>query len=189
MLLLSKSAIIKYMKNILIIIVIIAGLSTVTYFIGRNSAVNNNQNIPSKTNTNDVNTPVVSVSSNRNVLNLSGRGLTKAPDYIFSQTNLEELNLSNNKIGGALQSQVQNLRNLKILNLSNNNFTGVPAEVGQLKNLEVLNLSNNQLTGLPNELGNLSKLKLLDLSGNNYSEADLQKIKETLPSSAVIKTK
>ena len=73
--------------------------------------------------------------------------------------------------------------------MSNNNFTGVPAEVGQLKNLEILNLSNNQLTGLPNELGNLSKLKLLDLSGNNYSETDLQKIKETLPSSVVIKTK
>ena len=188
-LLLTKPDIIKYMKNILIIIVIIAGLSTLTYFIGRNTAVNNNQNIPSKTNTNDVNTSDVSVSSDRNVLNLSGQGLTKAPDYIFNQTNLLELNLSNNKIGQALQSQVQNLRNLKVLNLSNNNFTGVPAEVGQLKDLEILNLSNNQLTGLPNEIGNLSKLKLLDLSGNNYSEIDLQKIKETLPSSTVIKNK
>lgn len=177
------------MKNIIIIIVIIAGLSTATYFIGRNTAVNDNQNIPSNINTDNENTSIVSVLSNRNVLNLSGQGLTKAPDYIFNQTNLEELNLSNNRIGQALQSQIQNLKNLKVLNLSNNNFTGVPAEVGQLRNLEILNLSNNQLTGLPNELGNLSKLKLLDLSGNNYSEMDLQKIKENLPSSTVIKTK
>lgn len=125
----------------------------------------------------------------RGVLNLSGQGLTKAPSYIFDRTGIEELNLSNNSLEGALQAEVRHLENLKVLNLSNNKFTGVPAEVGQLKNLEVLNLSNNKLTGLPYELGNLSKLKLLDISGNAYSEADLAKIRASLPSSTVIKTR
>jgi len=123
-----------------------------------------------------------------NVINLSGRNLTKAPDYIFNQKNTVELDLSNNLISGALQSQIQNLQKLKVLNLSNNKFTGVPAEIGQLKKLEVLNLSSNELTGLPNELGNLSNLKLLDLRGNNYSETDLATIRKNLPAQTVIQT-
>jgi len=125
----------------------------------------------------------------RGVLDLSGQGLTKAPNYIFARTDIEELNLSNNVLDGALQAEIRHLQNLKVLNLSNNTFTGVPAEIGQLKNLEVLDLSNNKLTGLPYELGNLSKLKLLDISGNAYSEADLAKIRASLPASTVIKTK
>jgi Leucine-rich repeat (LRR) protein len=126
--------------------------------------------------------------TSKKVVNLSNKGLTKAPEYIFDQSNIVELDLSDNSIDGALQSQIQKLQNLKVLNLSNNKFTGVPAEVGQLKKLEILDLSNNQLTGLPNELGNLSNLKLLDLTGNNYSEADLTTIRKNLPSQTVIKT-
>ncbi len=122
-------------------------------------------------------------------LDLSGQGLTKAPEYIFSQTSITTLNLSNNKLEGSLQAEIRHLENLVTLDLSNNKFTGVPAEVGQLKKLEVLNLSNNLLTGLPNELGNLSNLKLLDLSGNVYSEADLAIIRKNLPATTVIKVK
>lgn len=122
------------------------------------------------------------------VVNLSNQNLTKVPEYIFTQRETVELNLSHNSLRGALQSQIQNLPNLRILNLSNNEFTGVPAEIGQLKKLEVLNLSHNQLTGLPFELGNLSNLKVLDLTGNNYSETDLATIKKNLPAQTVIKT-
>lgn len=121
-------------------------------------------------------------------LDLSGNGLIKAPSYIFERTDIEELNLSNNELEGSLQAEVRHLQNLKVLDLSNNNFTGVPAEVGQLNNLEILNLSNNKLTGLPYELGNLSKLRVLDVSGNLYSEADLLRIREGLPASTVVKT-
>jgi len=93
---------------------------------------------------------------------------------------LEELDVSNNKLTGALQSQIGQLKNLKILNASDNQMTGVPAEVGQLINLQVLNLSNNQITGLPNELGNLQNLKILNISGNNYSKTDLNGIQKKL---------
>ncbi len=125
-------------------------------------------------------------TSNRVVVDLSNTGLTKTPMDIFSKTSTEELNLSKNGLAGSLPAEVRLLQNLKVLNLSNNQFTGVPAEIGQLKNLEVLDLSNNKITGLPNELGNLSKLKILNLKGNNYSEADLTGIKSRLPKTAVI---
>jgi len=105
----------------------------------------------------------VKVSSNASVLDLSGRGLS-----------------------GSLKAEVRQLTRLKTLDISHNNFTGIPAEVGQLSQLEVLNLSYNPVTGLPYELGNLSNLKVLDLRGTNYSEIDLSVIKQTLPATTQI---
>lgn len=119
-------------------------------------------------------------------LDLSNQGLTRIPDSVFTQTGLETLNVSNNLLTGAVQSQIGGLTKLKVLNLSNNLMTGVPAEIGQLQNLEVLNLSNNKLTGLPNELGNLKNLKTLNLSGNQYSVQDLNGIRSKLPSTVNI---
>lgn len=119
-------------------------------------------------------------------IDLSGQGLTKVPASIFGRTHIEELNLSQNQLEGSLQAEIRHLQNLRVLNLSHNHFTGVPAEVGQLSNLEVLDLSDNQLTGLPYELGNLSNLKELNLKGNAYAQSDLIIIKEKLPASVMI---
>jgi leucine-rich repeat protein SHOC2 len=83
---------------------------------------------------------------------------------------------------------VRFLRDLQTLDLSDNNFTGVPAEIGQLAKLEVLDLSNNPITGLPHELGGLQNLQLLDLRSTNYSAEDLEIIKNALPASTVIRT-
>ncbi|MBP9836400.1 MAG: leucine-rich repeat domain-containing protein [Candidatus Pacebacteria bacterium] len=124
-------------------------------------------------------------TDNSSILDLSGQGLTKVPDYVFTKTDTQELNLSNNRLSGSLQAEVRHLSKLQILDLSDNNFTGVPAEVGQLKGLEILDLSNNSLTGLPYELGNLSNLKILDLRGNVYSKADLEVIKKGLPNTEI----
>ena len=82
--------------------------------------------------------------------------------------------------------EIRFLTNLKELNLSGNNFSGLPAEIGQLANLEVLNLANNPLTGLPQELGNLKNLKVLDLRGTQYAAQDLVGIKASLSSSVQI---
>lgn len=126
--------------------------------------------------------------SNLTTLDLSRQNLEKVPAYVYERTGIQVLNLSHNRLTGALQAEVRHLSDLRILDLSDNQFTGVPAEIGQLKNLEVLNLSNNQLTGLPYELGNLRNLKLLDLRGNNYAVSDLEIIKKNLPTSTKILT-
>lgn len=128
--------------------------------------------------------PLVNMENN---LDLSNQNLTKVPDYVFNMTNLEELNLSNNQLTGAIQSQIGQLKKLKVLNASNNLMTGVPAEVGQLSNLQILDLSNNQLTGLPNELGNLTNLQTFNISGNNYSAQDSNGIIGKLPNANFIK--
>lgn len=120
-------------------------------------------------------------------LDLSGQGLTRVPDSVFTQSDLEALNVSQNNLDGSLQAEVRHLQNLRTLDLSDNNFTGVPAEIGQLARLEILDLSNNPITGLPYELGNLKELKILDLRGTNYSEQDLTIIRGGLPSGVEIK--
>ncbi|MFA6603509.1 MAG: leucine-rich repeat domain-containing protein [Patescibacteria group bacterium] len=119
-------------------------------------------------------------------LDLSNQGLTKVPADVFGRTGLEVLDLSNNRLTGAIPAEIRLLQKLKTLNLSNNEMTGLPAEVGQLRDLEVLDLSNNQLTGLPNELRNLSKLRTLNLAGNPYSAADLEYIRQGLPNAVII---
>jgi Leucine-rich repeat (LRR) protein len=52
--------------------------------------------------------------------------------------------------------------------------------------LRYLNLSGNNLTGLPYELGNLKNLEVLNLTGNSYAKADLAIIKQGLPSTVNI---
>lgn len=96
------------------------------------------------------------------------------------------LDLSGRGLDGSLMAEISQLTELRELNISDNNLTGLPAEVGQLSKLEVLNLANNPLTGLPNELGNLKSLKVLNLRGTQYAEADLNIIVESLPSDTVV---
>lgn len=127
-----------------------------------------------------------SAAFGNNALDLSNRGLTSIPSYVFSETNLEELNVSHNHLTGAIQAEIRHLGNLRVLNASHNSMTGVPAEIGQLQNLRVLDLSYNQLTGLPQELGNLKNLTTLNLAGNQYSVQDLDYIRAKLPSTVRI---
>src|SRR3989339_547981 len=120
-------------------------------------------------------------------LDLSNKGLTKLPSYVLDRTDLTSLDISYNKLTGALPGEIRFLKNLKTLDMSYNQMTGLPAEVGQLSELTELNLSYNQFTGLPYELGNLKKLKTLNLTGNAYAQQDLDKILRGIPNVRVIK--
>lgn len=125
-------------------------------------------------------------SSSSTSVNRSGQNLSKMPADILAMTNIQKLDLSNNKLTGALPAEIRHLQNLQVLDISNNRMTGLPAELGQLSKLRILNASNNQLTGIPHEIGNLQSLEVLNLSGNDVSEQDLNVIRARLPAGTQI---
>jgi len=55
------------------------------------------------------------------------------------------------------------------LNLTNNELTQIPPEIGQLQQLHSLFLFNNKLTQIPPEIGQLQQLRTLSLSYNQLT--------------------
>lgn len=195
-----------YLGMSYILVAVVAVLLTLgaTFLVGRNAAPAPSVTVEESPATLDVNTespevvaeppvppinePEPVVASGRATLDLSGQGLTQVAGSVFDRTGLEVLDVSGNKLTGALPAEVRKLSNLRSLDLSDNQFTGVPAEVGQLSKLEYLDLSNNPITGLPYELGNLKNLRTLDLRGTNYAVQDLAIITQGLPPTVQILT-
>ncbi|CAN1190525.1 Receptor-like protein EIX2 [Linum perenne] len=97
-------------------------------------------------------------------------------------SNMENLLLANNLLGGELPGWLVELRSLVKLRLESNLFQGsIPASFGALSNLRELGLGNNQLNGtLPESLSKLSNLAVLDVSFNHLtgvvSEAHFSKM-------------
>ncbi|KAL3721786.1 hypothetical protein ACJRO7_034170 [Eucalyptus globulus] len=85
-------------------------------------------------------------------------------------TTLKEFDTTMNQISGEIPEEIGNLVNLEVLFLNFNQFLGViPSNLGNLQNLKMLELSCNNLRGtIPSSLGNLTKMILLDLSINNF---------------------
>lgn len=185
------------MIKILILVIVIIGVGFISYQQGtKNTSYKDVETkdveiVGDEVFKADIKTDINTNDSDQNldgkyILNLSAKNLSEVPKFVFGETSIETLNLSHNKLTGSLPAEIRHIRNLKVLDLSNNQFTGVPAEIGQLKYLEVLDLSNNRITGLPLELGNLSNLKILNLKNNQYSKYDLELIREKLSASVVI---
>jgi|GEM_PF-2666697 len=109
-------------------------------------------------------------------------------EYSFPVEHITKLNLENNNLGGSIPLSLQNIKELKELNLSKNSMLSGSIPAWNFPKLEKIYLNNNSLTGsvpsftLPNlkelylnrnrlegtitSLKTLSDLQLINLSGN-----------------------
>ncbi|KFK45139.1 hypothetical protein AALP_AA1G348800 [Arabis alpina] len=81
------------------------------------------------------------------------------------------LEMDNNRLTGHIPPELALCRNLTLLNLAVNEFTGIlPPAFGNLSELQVLKLQQNKLTGeIPDDIKLLSNLYTLDISWNSLS--------------------
>ncbi|PWA94703.1 leucine-rich repeat protein [Artemisia annua] len=89
------------------------------------------------------------------------------PVYMIRDGIIYNGGFENYLAGDDLDSSLAELRHLKYLDLSGNDFRGshIPEFIGSLDKLSYLNLSNARFSGvIPHNIGNLSNLKVLDLT-------------------------
>ena len=82
-------------------------------------------------------------------LNLSEQDLTKLPSEIFKLTNLQKLDISQNKLSNL--KGIEELRNLQILNIGMNDFETFPNEITKLRNLKIINFYWNNIKSFPDD--------------------------------------
>ncbi|KAL0865803.1 hypothetical protein Bca101_044921 [Brassica carinata] len=91
---------------------------------------------------------------------------------ICEMNDMQELDLSRNKLVGPFPLCLTRLTGIQILDLSSNQLTGnVPSALGKLESLKYLSLSDNNFEGsFPlDSLANLSELRLFKLSSRSNS--------------------
>ena len=91
--------------------------------------------------------------------------------YISILTNLEILDLSNNKLK-TLPVEIEKLTNLKELTIDCNWFNTLPKEIGLLNNLEKLSFAINDIKEIPEEIKQLPKLKEINIHFNPLTHID-----------------
>jgi Leucine-rich repeat (LRR) protein len=104
-------------------------------------------------------------------LYLSSNEIVSIPNELFQLQNMTNLWLSNNKISSPLPAGLGMMRELVVLDLEHNFFTGtIPSNIYSLLNLQELYLYDNILTGKFSPfLSQLASLEILDLSSNYLS--------------------
>ncbi|TAE30509.1 MAG: T9SS C-terminal target domain-containing protein [Candidatus Kapaibacterium sp.] len=114
---------------------------------------------------------VLQVLDKLEVLDLSNNRLSGAiPSMIANAQNLEVLNLQGNRFIGALPSGFCSMGKMRELNLSGNSIEDSVAKLCCLANATMLNLQGNKFTGaMPPCVQNLRALSVLNLAGNNAS--------------------
>lgn len=103
-------------------------------------------------------------------LELVGCGLERIPSAVFSLSNLQELDLRENKLTTVEEIlSLQHCRRLVTLRLWHNKITYVPDHISKLHSLETLDVSWNKLRKLPSRLFYCTKLRHLDVSHNQLT--------------------
>lgn len=105
-------------------------------------------------------------------LNLSNNKLEGAiPGSFYSIASLTEVNLSSNNLSDAIPTAISDMFLLKSFDVSHNNLSGsIPEEIGMLAFLTSINLSFNNISGsIPATVGDLNELVSFNVSNNNLT--------------------
>lgn len=104
-------------------------------------------------------------------LYLKNKNIESIPEEIEQCKNLEIINLDDNQIS-IIPFEFSKLINLRELYINNNSIYTLPDNFGNLENLRKLELSNNKINTLPMSFVNLFNLSHLDLSYNQIQKLD-----------------
>ncbi|XP_006897768.1 PREDICTED: leucine-rich repeat-containing protein 18 [Elephantulus edwardii] len=111
----------------------------------------------------------ISKFQNLRWLDLHSNYIDKLPESIGQMTNLLYLNVCNNKLTtNGLPVELNQLKNIRTLNLGLNHLESVPTTLGALKELHEVGLFDNLLNSIPNSIGKLPKLKKLNTKRNPF---------------------
>ena len=95
---------------------------------------------------------------------------SKVPEELLKlgvrNMNITFLDLSHENLTN-LPKEIGNLANLNILRLDNNNLKSLPSSIGNLTKLHSIFMQKNYLKTLPSQIGKLENLDHIDLSNNN----------------------
>ena len=93
------------------------------------------------------------------------------PDELQEIKNLTILNVADNKLHGMIPKSYGHLKELQILDLSGNHLEGsIPETIFEIESIENLLLANNKLSStLPNSIGEQPHIIEMKLNGNNLS--------------------
>ncbi|KAF7648766.1 hypothetical protein LDENG_00152230 [Lucifuga dentata] len=108
--------------------------------------------------------------TNLATLELVGCNLERIPSAVFSLSNLQELDLKDNKLTTVEEIlSLQHCRRLVTLRLWHNNIAYIPEHISKLHFLETLDISWNKLQKLPSRMFYCTKLRHLNVSHNQLT--------------------
>lgn len=102
-------------------------------------------------------------------------------DFGITHPNLQDIDLSANKLYGELNQSLVGLHNMEHLSLSQNQLEGLlPKSLGSLTNLRTLDLSHNYFTGFQENMKFSTQLDILYLNGNINMSCDIKHFTQAL---------
>ncbi|XP_060246868.1 leucine-rich repeat-containing protein 18 [Meriones unguiculatus] len=111
----------------------------------------------------------ISKFQNLRWLDLHSNYIDKLPESIGQMTTLLYLNVSNNKLTtNGLPVELNQLKNIRTINLGLNHLDSVPTTLGALKDLHEVGLHDNLLSSIPAGITKLPKLKKLNIKRNPF---------------------
>lgn len=112
--------------------------------------------------------PDLSACINLQTLYINGNRLTSLPSWLFTLTSLVYLDISSNELT-YLPDEIGLLTNLQMLSLSINRLAYLPSSLYTLKSLNYLYAYSNELSYLSSEIGSMTGLQSLYLSSNRLT--------------------